>query len=127
MPLLDVNKVLASPNFRTSFVVTRRNSGVDNHGRTSVTTTQFTVVGVINPYGDNTQERPSEYAAGHKSMVVYTPFRLRAQSQAFLPDLITYRGDDYLVRAIEDFTQYGRGFVQAYCTSQDLQDSPPQE
>jgi galactose-6-phosphate isomerase len=126
MPLLDVNQVLASPNLRTTFLVTRRMVTVDTHGRTSTTTSQYTVVGVINAHGDNTTDRPSEYAASHKSIVVYTPFRLYAQSQGSLPDLITYRGNDYIVRAIEDFTQYGRGFVQAYCTSQNLQDSPPQ-
>ena len=62
----------------------------------------------------------------YRAFDLITAFRLRAQSQDSLPDLVSWRGDSYLVQTIEDYTNYGRGFVQAYCTSEDLQDAAPQ-
>jgi galactose-6-phosphate isomerase len=126
-PQLDVNIVLSSPMFMDTFIVVRRVSGVNAQGRMEVTETQIPTTGVVQPSGANTQERPKGYATGRKSCLVITQFRLRAQSDSYAPDLVLWRGDDYLVETIEDYTNYGRGFVQAYCTSQDLQDAPPME
>jgi hypothetical protein len=124
-PQLDVTIVLTSPMFMDTFTVVRRESGVNAQGRTAVIETQIPTTGVVQPSGANTQERPKDYATGRKSCLVITKFRLRQQTQGYLPDLVLWRGDDYLVETVEDYTNYGNGFVQAYCTSQDLQDEPP--
>lgn len=126
-PQLDVNIVLSSPMFMDTFTVVRRNSGVNDQGRMVTVETPMPTTGIVQPSGANTQDRPKDYATGRKSCLVITQFRLRAQSDGYMPDLVLWRGDDYLVETIEDFTNYGRGFVQAYCTSQDLQDAPPME
>jgi hypothetical protein len=127
MPSLDVNVVLSSPLFMDTFTVVRRESGVSDQGRTTTIETQIPTTGVVQPSGANMQERPKDYATGRKSCLVITQFRLRQQTAGYLPDLVLWRGDDYLVETVEDYTNYGRGFVQAYCTSQDLQDAPPME
>jgi hypothetical protein len=124
-PTLDVVDVLYSAEFMDTFTVVRRDSGVTPQGRSETVETQYATTGVVQPSGANTQERPKDYAAGRKSCFVATQFRLRAQSEGFFPDLVLWRGDDYLVETVEDYTNFGRGFVQAYCTSQDLQDAPP--
>jgi galactose-6-phosphate isomerase len=127
MPQLDPGSVvLFSPMFQTSFSVIRRVQGVDNNGRMTETDTTFPALGVIHAAGENTQERPKDYATGRKSIAVYTQFRLRPQTEGYVPDLVVYRGDNYLVQTMEDYTDFGEGWVQAYCTSQDLQDAPPQ-
>lgn len=126
-PQLDVNVVLYSPMFMDSFQVVRRTSGVDESGRTTVVEQTLTVTGVIHEWGNNAQERPKDYAAGQKGITIYTPFRLLQQSDGFLPDLVLYQNDDFLVTGIEDWTRYGRGYVRAYAQSQDLQDEPPQQ
>jgi galactose-6-phosphate isomerase len=126
MPLLDVTAVLSSPMLMDSFTVTRRQSGVSATGRTTMSSTTTTQTGVVSSSGENSQDRPKEYATGRKSILVITTYRLRQQSQGVLPDLVGWRGDLYLVQTIEDYTNYGRGFVQAYCTSEDLQDAAPQ-
>jgi hypothetical protein len=127
MPSLDVNVVLSSPYFMDTFTVVRRISEVNDQGRTATIELKIPTTGVVQPSGANTQERPKDYATGRKSCLVITQFRLRQQTQGYLPDLVLWRGDDYLVETVEDYTNYGRGFVQAYCTSQDLQDAPPME
>jgi galactose-6-phosphate isomerase len=124
-PTLDVVDVLSANEFMDTFIVVRRESGVNEQGRMAVTEKKIPTTGVVQPSGANTQERPKDYATGRKSCFVATQFRLRAQSNRYAPDLILWRGDDYLVETVEDYTNYGRGFVQAYCTSQDLQDAPP--
>ena len=126
-PQLDVNIVLSSLMFMDTFTVVRRTSGVTPQGRTETVETQIPTTGVVQPSGANTQDRPKGYATGRKSCLVITQFRLRSQTQGFIPDLVLWRGDDYLVETVEDYTSFGRGFVQAYCTSQDLQDAPPME
>lgn len=126
-PLLDVTVVLNSPMFMTTFTVVRRVNSVDDYGRTVVNEDRIELSGVIVPAGLNTQERPKEYATGRRSIAVYTQFRLRPQVDGSIPDLVLYRGDDYLVETVEDYTVFGAGFVQAYCTSQDLQDQPPED
>lgn len=127
MPQLDVNIVMASPMFMDTFRVIRRASSVDDTGRTTSTDEVIDTTGIVQPTGNNTQERPKEYATGRKSCLVITAFRLREQTQNYLPDLVLWRGDTYLVETVEDYTNYGRGFVQASCTSEDLQDTPPGE
>lgn len=127
MPQLNLNVVLTSPMFVDSFTVTRRVQSVDGKGRMQETDTVIAVTGAVHGYGDNAQERPKEYATGRKSIAVYTAFRLRAQSDGFVPDIVTWRDNDFLVEAVWDATHLSAGFVQAYCTSQDLQDQPPQE
>jgi galactose-6-phosphate isomerase len=126
MPLLDVNIVLSSPMLMDSFTVTRRQSGVGTDGRTTISASTTTQTGVVQTSGENSQDRPKEYATGRKSILVITQYRLRQQSQGSLPDLVGWRGDFYLVQMVEDFTNFGRGFVQAYATSEDLQDAAPQ-
>jgi hypothetical protein len=126
-PQLNVNIVLFNPLFMDDFIVVRRSSSVDPDGRVQSDDVQIPTTGVVQPSGENTQERPKQYATGRKSCLVITQYRLREQSEGFLPDLVIWRGDTYLVQTIEDFTNYGPGFVQAYCTSQDLQDAPPED
>ena len=126
-PQLDLNVVLISPMFMDSFKVIRRVQGVDQFGRMTETDSVFQVTGVIHARGDNTQERPKEYGTGRKSIAVYTGFRLRPQTEGYAPDLVVWRGDNYLVQTLEDYSHLAAGFVQAYCTSEDLQDAPPEE
>ena len=126
-PGLDVNIVLASPLFMDDFIVVRRVSSVDEEGRTQTEDSRTTQTGVVQPAGENTQERPSRYTAGRKSCLVITPFRLRMQTVSYMPDLVIWHGDTYTVQTVEDFTNYGRGFVQAYATSQDALDAPPED
>lgn len=125
MPLLDVTSVLTSPMFATTFQVTRRVDAVGTNGRNVVTPTTTTQTGVVQPEGDNSDERPEEYGTGRKTISVITKFRLQKQVNGCLPDLVIWRGDTYLVQEVDDLTEYGAGFIEAICTSQDGQDAAP--
>jgi len=135
-PMLDVTEVLFDPMLMDHFNVVRRPSTVSATGTVNQDPEFWTrfenVSGVVQingklmANGENVTERPPQYGTGRKSLLVVTTFRIFSQVDGFLPDLIEWRGDQYIVETLEDFTNYGRGFVQAYVTSWDLQDAPPE-
>ena len=43
----------------------------------------------------------------------------------YAPDLVAWRGDLYVVKTVEDLTNWGPGFVEAECISVDLAEAPP--
>lgn len=125
MPLLNVTSVLASPFFADRFQVRRRTAVVGPNGRNKNKDDLSWQSGVVQPDGNNTQERNKEEAHGNKTISVITKFPLRDQVNGALPDVVIWRGDEYLVDAVDDLTNYGPGFVEATCISQDAQEAPP--
>jgi hypothetical protein len=55
-----------------------------------------------------------------------TKFRLQGPSLGFQPDTVIWRGNEFIVRAIDDYSAYGAGFVQALASSVEVLDRPPQ-
>ncbi len=43
----------------------------------------------------------------------------------YQPDIVKWKGDCFLVKSVDDYTQYGAGMVIAECVSQDFDDAPP--
>jgi galactose-6-phosphate isomerase len=127
MATLDVSDVPICAEFADTFQVLRRIEVVDGSGR-SITTTEViaTPLGTIYPTGDNGLTREAEYEAGHKSLTIVTPYRLQGPAPGFQPDLIEYRGNEFVITDIEDYSQYGAGFVVAQATSIEAIQSPPQ-
>lgn len=130
MPLLNVNTVLASPFLVDRFQVRRRTSVIGQNGRNANKDTVTWQSGVVQPDGNNTQERNKEEAHGNKTISVICKFPLRDQTRCdqlvnAIPDIVIWRGDEYLVDSVEDLTNYGPGFVEATCISQDAQDKAP--
>jgi hypothetical protein len=128
MPLLNLSHVITSPMFADKFDVRRREASVSNKGRAVTRDTLFKKVrGHVVPDGDNTQDRSKDGAVGHKTIYITTKFRLRDQVTYSLPDIILWGGNEFLCESIEDMTQFGSGWTEATCTSQDMQDQPPKE
>ena len=74
--------------------------------------------------------RVEAFSIAEKTIRVTTTFMLRGPSkdvtmQNFQPDIVIWKGDSYVVRALDDFSQYGAGMVTAECSSIDYVDSPP--
>jgi galactose-6-phosphate isomerase len=136
MPLLDVTRVLFSSMLMDTFNVIRRpalvsedgrvEQGPDLHIRFESVPGVVQINGKLMANGENATERPPQYGTGRKSLLICTTFRIFSQVDGFLPDLVEWRGDTFIVETLEDFTNYGAGFVQAYVTSWDLQDAPPE-
>lgn len=130
MPLLDMSTVLDDPNIIDTFAVLRRTEVVNNFGVSAVTAVSTPgVYGVVYPSNENDLKRFPDLQVQAKALTVITRFALRGESEAsgseFQPDVVVWNGDNFVVRALEDWSNYASGFILAICTSIDLVDQPP--
>lgn len=125
MPTLDVSEVLTDPMLAEKVTVIRRVQAISDKGRTVVTPTEHkNVVAVVTAAHPNDLERLDDNQRTGRHLSVITKFALRATSPGYQPDIVVWRGDSYLVKALDPYPQYGAGFVQAIVGSLDSQDRP---
>lgn len=136
MPLISQNAALTNPMVVDKFTVNRRTQTVNGFGIASTTVEPFTpVYGTVYPSDENDLKRWPDLQVTDKALTVITRFALRNESETSIdgsisssPDIVVWplvNGDNYLVRKILDWSQYGTGFIFAICTSMDLVDQPP--
>jgi hypothetical protein len=104
---------------------------VGSNGRSAVTPQTINgLYGPIKPADANDLKRYPEMDLTDKTITVTTMFPLRAEAETagteFKPDLVVWNGNNFIVRHVEDWSNFGPGFVRAICTSIDLVDAPPQ-
>jgi galactose-6-phosphate isomerase len=126
MATLDVSWVPLEAEFADRFDVVRRPETISESGRSSTTQVTATAFGTVYPTGDNSLVRQADYELGRKTLTVVTPYRLQQAAPGYQPDVVLYRGNQYVVSALEDFSQYGAGFVVAQLSSISAIDAPPQ-
>jgi galactose-6-phosphate isomerase len=127
MPTLDVSDIPLCVEFADRFDIIRRPETLSQSGRS--VTSQVTVpglLGTIYPTGDQSLVRQADYQTGRRTITVVTNYRLQQEAPGYQPDLVLYRGNQFLVREIKDFSQYGQGFIEAECSSIIAIDAPPQ-
>lgn len=133
MPQMDISHVLLHPMIAGErFTVMRRQETVNNLGKSVITATSVTAIGSVVPTGDNSLVREEAFQTQAKTIKVTTKFRLRGVSKDagalnYQPDIVVWKGNNYLVRTVDDYTQYGAGMVEAECSSIDLVDQAPGE
>lgn len=126
MPLLDVTDILFDPDLADTFNVLRRTEVVGGNGRSQVTEARSTcIVGVVTMASPDDLKRFPDAQLTGRTIMVCTPFRLRASGDGFQPDQIEYDGNLYTVVAIDPYTRFGAGFVEALATSPKASDQPP--
>ncbi len=134
MSLIDVDDVIYDPFVAGQFVtVIRRNQEVNEQGEgVEIDVTIPNVVASVTPTGDNSLVREEAFSSQEQSIKVITAYRLRGQTkekstgQSFLPDLVLWHNDYYIVKVVNDYTPYGAGFIEADCESIDYQQAPAQ-
>ena len=120
---LDVTEALLDPYLTESFSVVRREEAVTEQGRESTINTIFSnVIGVVTIADPNDLDRPSEYGVFTRTISVISKFRLRGEVAGYLPDVVLWRGDHFVVKHIDLYPQFGVGFYQTVCTSMDRVD-----
>lgn len=130
MPSLDVNDAFGV-EFLDAIIVERRPETVDITGRSRTPgTTTITTSAVVCQAGPNDLARLPESDSMGKVISIVTPFRLRGPAkdgsgQNWKPDVVRWLGGRFVVRLVEPYTGYGRGFVQALAESMTLIDTPP--
>lgn len=130
MPTLDPSRVILSPRLADRFTVVRRQQIAQPNGRPKKVQTSFpNVVGVVTYASPNDLERLPDEERAKQSIRVHTRFRLFAPArdvvqQTFLPDLVLWDGDFFVVADLNRYSRYGAGFLDAICCSMDVVDTP---
>jgi hypothetical protein len=120
MPSLDVDDAF-DPSMLDNITVVRRAIVVDQYGRGQITDTPHAALAVIGAASPDDLRRLPEAEMQEKTIGVWTPFRLQgaamdAMGNQMHPDQIQWHGDTYIVRVLDDWSGYGRGFVYAVAT-----------
>jgi hypothetical protein len=117
-PALDVTSVLLDPYFVTKGLTCVRNSQViDDNGIATNTPTTFTFNGVVTNDTGDLLVRLAEGSRVQASITIHTRFKLQDGKSGLDADLITYKGNNYTITNVADWSDYGRGFV---CASAEL-------
>lgn len=125
MANLDVNDVLLDPLLSTDFSVRRRSETVNQQGRNELLEELFEGQRGIITWEDNSLNRMPDGSIAQESIKVVTPFSLRDASFGFQPDVIIWKGAEYLVTSVRANRHIGRGFTRATATSTRATDNPP--
>jgi hypothetical protein len=124
MPLMDVTDVLLDVDLGDTFTLTRRQQSIGDNGRTIIGATlilgQF---GVFTASSKNDLERLPDNERMGQHYTLITKTMLRGPSfdsadvidgqPAYLPDLVTWNGSDYIVKYLDKYNRFGAGFIQA--------------
>lgn len=125
MPMLSVSELLLDPDFADEFSVVRRSETLSTTGRSIQSSRTYTgVIGVVIPTTPNELDREDSYEVMNRSITVLTKFRLRGEVTNQQPDVVVWRGDNYVVKAASLFVHFGQGYVKAECLSMDRTDAP---
>jgi hypothetical protein len=126
MPTLEVSWVTQEPEFADMFQVLRRPETISQSGRSVTSQVTATAYGTIVPTGDNSLVRQADYELGRKTLTLYTTYPLQMAAPGYQPDLILYRGNQFVVSSVKDFSAFGEGFVEVEISSILAIDTPPQ-
>ena len=118
MPFLDVTDVLSDPDFADTVSVLRTATAVDIFGEnlaTSATTTSA-VSAVVTPASSNDLKRLPDTARLEGAITLISTFRFTSGQPGFTADVVTWQGRQYTVMNLDDWSQFGAGFVRATAT-----------
>lgn len=128
---LDFEDVLLDIDISDLFTITRRPEVVTNMGRSSTNSNVVieNVAGIVCMASPNDLERLPEADLMKRYISVVSKFQLRGVSkeagQVFKSDLITWKGNQYLVETVDPYGHVGSGFVQVIAGSVDIVDEAP--
>lgn len=128
---LDLEDALLDPDVTDLFTVTRRKEVVSSKGRSTVPVPEVIeeVAGTICAAHGNELDRLEDADRMGRALSIVTKFQLRGPAKVgadvYKPDIITWRGDDFVVRLVDPYGHVGSGFVQAIAVSVDIVDQAP--
>ncbi len=129
MASLDVSEALTDSLIGDSVTLVRRRQPVSDSGR-AVPVEQVipNVFGVVTSAGPNDLERPDDMETMGRVMSFVTRFKVwgpaEIQGTQYQPDVIRWKGVDYVVITVDPYPQYGSGFVQVIMGSLGAIDPP---
>jgi hypothetical protein len=131
MPLHDVNDAL-DDSFLDQVTVIRRMVVVNDRGRRVDSETAFSIMAVVTASTPNDLQSLPEYNYMGKAITVCASSEqysdravLQGPSDHHSADQLLWHGSVFLVMSIDDYSGYGRGFIQATAVSMTQPDPSP--
>lgn len=130
MPWIDVSDVVLDPTIAAETVaVLRRSQTINNFGEGPIAVSTLSAIGSVVPVGSNSLAREDAYSNQSKAIRFITAFRLRnmaesADGSLWQPDIVQWKGGNYLVKSVDDYSQYGVGMIAAECVLFDFVPPP---
>ena len=125
MPWIDVTDLFLDAELAgETFKVIRRKETVNTFGESDLSLQTYDVIGQVSPTARNSLTREVGFSSQEKTIRVITNFKLIGASkdgtaQTYQPDLIFWKNGYYIAGEIEDYSQFGAGFVSADCAAFD--------
>lgn len=124
MPYLDIDEVLCDPTIADTFSVIRTLQTTNSEGIVTETKTVIpNITGVVTTQNPNDLYREENFEYFTRSLSVITQYRLQGQRQQYEPDIVVWRGNNFVVGTFDPYPQFGNGFYEAICTSVDQEDN----
>lgn len=129
MPVLDVTEILGDPDFAQQIMVRRGVLTEDDNGRGSMSyPPDVSTSAVVVPASGYDLMRLPDAERNEEHIRVYTQFPLSiGQGPSQTADLIIFHGKQYVVTQLDDYTDFGAGFVSALCAMRSLENEPTPE
>lgn len=118
MPRIDVSELMTDPDFAGRYPVRRSTSVVGEDGRARAQIADLDFVGSVQPASSSALKRLPDGAVLSGAIMVFTKFILTEGSidNALDADVVMFKGLPYTVMAVDDWSEWGQGFVRAVCT-----------
>jgi hypothetical protein len=119
MPNIDVTELLSDPDFCTTLELQPRNETVGSNGRASACGAWTSFTAVVQQARGRDLIRDDGSSRGSGTIVVYSTLPLTSSigpsgpDGALAADKLRFRGSIYTVTSVEDWLEYGLGFVKA--------------
>lgn len=129
MPNINLSRVLLSVMLADKVVVIRRRQVIGTNGRVSVSKLTIPrVVGTVTMAGPDDLDRLDDHQRLGRVISFVSKFKLQGPALTgrtlAQPDLIIWRGDQFVVATVDPYPQFGSGFTQTLATSLDSVDQP---
>jgi galactose-6-phosphate isomerase len=115
MALLDVSDIVLDPDFSDLITCRRSTQTIGNNGRAINSPGETVFRGVVTQNGGNILNRldGGEHASG--AIIIHSKFPLIAQAPDITADVVIFRGKEYTVVRVDDYSNFGAGFTAAEC------------
>lgn len=127
MPDLNPGIVVASPFLSDDFQLTRCAQYINAVGRVVQDYgPPIEAFGIVTQASQRDLERLPEFQQAEAVISVVTENELRGPTPGAQPDIITWAGTSYLVRAVLPYPRFGQGWYKALAVSQNAIDLQPE-
>lgn len=121
MALLDVTDVLLDPDFMDSMTYLRNAQVVGTNGVASITApVPAPMYGVVTSRDGDSLKRGPDGEYNDDTITIHTMTRLISGEDDNTADIVIWKGKQYTVEHVNDYSHFGQGFVAADCQKKPL-------